>query len=1072
MNTYATLLAIVAVAAATANAQVYWLGPCMLETEIDLGNLATRILVYLAAKHEKITWNYEIMDICAPQRTTAAQAKRKVGMRRQLTLEALEQFKEALAGHNRQTKHKPSTKRAALDTLRERIMCIETDVEWGDPALMRSPTRRGSMRVWADPTRLNESMSIRSYLYILGQAPHSLETLDAFIYGPSSEGNVPLMDSLTELRDSIVGNGIWESYSKKRVSVNWINPEKRPLAGMDPVEILIESVFGCCFESLGGSVLSAKELSAVGVPFSTVFAPFHRLRAFPSWSRKFSLDISAVVDAFSTKHAEHIVGATQTLLRWKVNEDGNPFSLVRVRADDRRQWLSDGRMVRSYDLPEMVALAQEYKQASVHMLDQTEQEDALLVPLCWASLDIWPQAVRMTRDEPICCIFEGGGRDDRFANSFMLAQQQSSSGRDECLYAVVVPAGDQSAFIYTIDSYARDCIVALSAEHSSSNVRETTEFDMGWIEDWAAKLPSALDVVPEDERIIDVSYKEPDDVQDTSSRLELSSTFVIHTADTSSRRGLMASVEAVSRTPDEIQSPAAPISVTNLHEWYAEVYLKFIARTSPDFSQAVDLLEAVVDGHDSDSSDKPNSDLDCIVEHILLTSTAVEDTFDLKRRQQDTSKRSGDDNSLPEDCYKDMRLQAIKAIERSFESNHHRWQLHECQLQMLLHLFVIDRLHAESKDEKAAEIERLADALRDLTDLLCVWVSMDDLEGISNAVVKPVKAAQEFEDCPGDLAAAFVGGPHVGRFASRLGDIIEDLRIQCGWVPQEMQGTEPVRPPNATGDPLNESKRRKGTPRKITKTSGDRSEVIVHQRQGTAKAASGRKLARHLEELIGNGSRAFRRGNSLTTNERPMADPLPPKNERRHSAQLKMPAHLIRQIKSEVVLAARPPLKSRSGSAVNVAGSNRDRSTGGGGGGGGSGSNIWSIGRSSSMRRLASYRPPVPAFQSEASSSSPTGDSGAKDVSVVPETLAKKRTRSGEHVPLTSSPAPVRLQQPSLSASSTFCYSQAASADRGMADSSPMLGAVEVSEMHSMFAHDMFDMSDDDSSIYIYDRRT
>ncbi|KAJ2889832.1 hypothetical protein GGI21_006412, partial [Coemansia aciculifera] len=192
-------------------------------------------------------------------------------------------------------------------------MCLEADVEWEDPALIRSPTRNSSMRTWTDPTRLNESMSVRSFLYILGQAPQALPELDEFVCGPAAQNSqesdpahdTTLLDKLTRLRDGIIGNGIWESYARKRVGVSWIRPTARKaVLAADPVDILIGDVFGCCFEALGGCVMNMAELATSSpLPFSSVFAPLHRTRTFPSWSRKFAREISAVVDRFAVEVA-------------------------------------------------------------------------------------------------------------------------------------------------------------------------------------------------------------------------------------------------------------------------------------------------------------------------------------------------------------------------------------------------------------------------------------------------------------------------------------------------------------------------------------------------------------------------------------------------------------------------------------------------------------------------------------------------------------------------------------------------------------------------------------------------
>ncbi|KAJ2556784.1 hypothetical protein GGH95_005300, partial [Coemansia sp. RSA 1836] len=129
------------------------------------GAMIARILVYLAAQNELVTWNYEIVDMRARQRAGAMQMRRKVSERKQLTVDAINGLVTALTSVKRHQGSAATHRRPVLDALHERLMCLEADVEWEDPALIRSPTRNSSMRTWTDPTRLNESMSVRSYLY-------------------------------------------------------------------------------------------------------------------------------------------------------------------------------------------------------------------------------------------------------------------------------------------------------------------------------------------------------------------------------------------------------------------------------------------------------------------------------------------------------------------------------------------------------------------------------------------------------------------------------------------------------------------------------------------------------------------------------------------------------------------------------------------------------------------------------------------------------------------------------------------------------------------------------------------
>ncbi|KAJ2000827.1 hypothetical protein GGI04_003994 [Coemansia thaxteri] len=256
------------------NSHVYFL--------IDTGALAdgsavslmiTRILVYLAAKNEAVTWNYETIDMRARQRSLAGHWKRKACARKQLTVDAINELTASLSSVKYTHDSATTRRRPALDGLHERLMCLEADVEWEDPALIRSPTRNSSLHSWTDPTRLNESVSVRSHLYIIGQAPQTLFELDEFVCGLSthnSQGECrqaaggTLLENLTKLRDGFIGNGIWESYARKRVGVSWIQPAGREdLADLDPVDILIRGVFGCCLEALGGCVINMAELHSI-----------------------------------------------------------------------------------------------------------------------------------------------------------------------------------------------------------------------------------------------------------------------------------------------------------------------------------------------------------------------------------------------------------------------------------------------------------------------------------------------------------------------------------------------------------------------------------------------------------------------------------------------------------------------------------------------------------------------------------------------------------------------------------------------------------------------------------------
>ncbi|KAJ2842781.1 hypothetical protein J3B02_005481, partial [Coemansia erecta] len=285
-------------------------------------------------------------------------------------------------------------------------------------------------------------------------------------------------------------------------------------------------------------------------------------------------------------------------------------------------------------------------------------------------------------------------------------------------------------------------------------------------------------------------------------------------------------------------------------------------------------------------------------------------------------------------------------------------------------------------------VDQLVEALNDLADQLCIWVSVDDLSGVLMPVTSTA-TVDTSSDVPNDPAAAFVGGPLVGRFASSLEDLVEDLRTQCGWVPQPSSTHDMLLADSSKSDAdmAGDCKRRKGTPRKINRSMSDRSEVIVDQRKRSSKIMSGRRLARHLDELIGgNGGKGSLHSHSRSSGRRSsniLQLPLPskPNSLRRQSAQLKMPAHLIRQIKSEVVSTARKAVKSHSATATSC-------SNGGG--------NSTSIGRSNTLRMKASRRLAIPSYMPE-SSSAPALAGRSGDMCIVPEAQASKRQRTSDY---------------------------------------------------------------------------
>ncbi|KAJ2339038.1 hypothetical protein GGH92_006891, partial [Coemansia sp. RSA 2673] len=231
-----------------------------------------------------------------------------------------------------------------------------------------------------------------------------------------------------------------------------------------------------------------------------------------------------------------------------------------------------------------------------------------------------------------------------------------------------------------------------------------------------------------------------------------------------------------------------------------------------------------------------------------------------------------------------------------------------------------------------------------------------------------------------------------------------ELRVQCGWVPPATRDERPSQ--SEQTELLSENKRRKGTPRKIDKSSGERSEVIVHQRNPTHLELSGRKLARHLDELIGgNKGQQQQHRDDASSSEGGSSPSSRVVERRRQSLQPRLPAHLIRQIKSEVVSNSQ---RAPSSKAVSRAGSN------------GFACSISSrtLGRSSSTRRKPLRKPMLSAYPDP--SSSPSTSSRTKDSCIVSEAASlSKRRRTIMSMPMGSSP-PAFLQSSSIVTPSTF----------------------------------------------------
>lgn len=884
-----------------------------------LVGLLTRILVYYAALDPvaALTWNFEIFD--SKTRPRNAPAKRKVGERKRLSLNMLGTLTKALdsvLAPKSTSSNTRDTKRSALNTIHERLMCLEADAEWGDPALMRSPSRRGQGgRGWTDPTRLNDHISVRSHIYILSQAPQSLGALDEFVLGNNvvdEDDGTTLLEKLTQLRDGLIGNGIWESYARKRVGVNWIdlNGTNRSLVDMDPVDILIEKTFGCCFEALGGCLMRMDEIMCADetVPFSFAFAAFHRTRTYPGWSRKFDREISAVVDRFSLDAALYMSDG-DTQMSWSFSIPGTESSCLLepqspLTASDQGLsddiWLKDSRLLQRYDLPEMVALAGQLKNECTSQQQQTTGSLVCVGDIC---LSEWPHVVCQLDSDvmPDVYHFSNSSSISMFKKRVFVARQQlDEGGKMSDLYKVLVPVAENSVAVYHLEAhvYGSEPFSKLMSMPLVDNVTVDTSsseyFRAAWIEDWAwcndiaGSKEYLLDIQPADECAIDVSFDESmlGCPASASSELPQPSPLI----DTEG-------VLAATKEQEDIQqskNTADTVLVDSLETWYTELYLPQLVEQSPRFSYILDILPTILPNQNG------NEDIASLATSVLLSSSFIEEVFD-------NSKSA----ATPTISYHEKRLQAAQQVSDTGIVRR-LWQYHECQLQILLYLYVLDRM---KQDGSHGDIEeQLVEGLRDIVDLLCIWTSLDDTLMSSS---KSTIAADNLDDTPEDLAAAFVGGPLTARFTTNLNELVDEIRVQCGWVPPKATHgplTASKRQPEDQRLPA-ETKRRKGTPRKIDMTSDKRSEVIVGQRRhATPAAASGRKIARHLEELIGGA-----RTTMSTANVKPLSFSSEKKSTsssysigRRHSSQPKLPLHLIRQMKSEVVstMKARPSLST------------------------------------------------------------------------------------------------------------------------------------------------------------------
>ncbi|KAJ1955531.1 hypothetical protein EC988_001828 [Linderina pennispora] len=864
-----------------------------------VGTALAQILVYLAAQHQCISWNYELVDLESRPKPTTAQHKRSVRERKAIDVETVDKFLAEM--HQMPNDSLPAPVCAPIETLHARLMCLEADVEWGDPATMRSPARNNQTRTWTDPSRINESMSVQKYMIVVGSAPGSLAALRDFVRGPAmhteSQDDVSLIEQLTELRDGVIGKGLWESYARKRVGITFVSmAPKRAIPGMDPVDILIESVFESCFESLGGCVVPVTSLLVRGLPFSAAFSLWHRRRTYPSWSRKFAREVSAVIDRFSEEVDE------EPHREWSLAMDGVQTTVrLRQLPIPERQWLTEGRLHRRYDLAEMVAAVSDYKQAYVAK-DGDSGCRSVLTAIGTAPLSMWLRIVRAVGTvPPIYCNIDRGQLPKcsiticrcsvpaapEPMKSWVLFQPAAAV--QSYPLALVVPVSNHTAAIYYISDITYAYISDIISEYDEQRVVDPTDppsghFEPSWMESWCWK-DTAYDfpVQPLDRCSVDVGFYES----------EFDCSLLESKGIASALSSPVHVQNPTGRDDPDIQSwgsadvENADTRITSLELWYSNVYLKTVTDTSLAFDRVLDTLEPLCLSDDGDKA----STLNRFAHDILLTSTDIGDFF--------VAGRSGSfDNAFQE-----MRINVAKEIPDNSTQQQYSWQLQECRVQILLHLFVLDYARSHNKDLVNGHTrETLLEALRDLVDQLCIWASLDDvpISPISSTTSTTGNLSRSDSlssitiDAPSDLAGAFISSPCMAQFDDTLCDVLEELRIQCGWVPADR--TDGAQATLAAMSP--DSKRRKGTPRRLRSShSMPKSEVIVLQRQNKVQAGiSGRRLARHLDELISSKKPKLEEAVTSEPRSSGSADGFG-----RLQATRKLPSHLLRKIKSEVV---------------------------------------------------------------------------------------------------------------------------------------------------------------------------
>ncbi|KAJ2770689.1 hypothetical protein IWQ56_002072, partial [Coemansia nantahalensis] len=690
----------------------------------------TRILVFLASKHDAFTWNYEVADFRAPPRALTAAGRRRVCERKQVGAEALQGLGRALHGRQRRPRESAgaaaaaSAQHAVLDTLHRRLMCLEADVEWGDPALMRSPTKAAAAgRGWTDPTRLNESMSVRSHLYIVSSCPGTPAEAEAFVCGaqprPADEER-PLLDTLTRLRDGIIGDGVWESYARKRVGVSWIRPSRRPrLCDMDAVEVLVDTVFSCCVEALGGCVMDVPSLDCdPGLLFSALFTPLHRTRTHPGWSRKLAREISAVVDRLSAPSTQPralrqgLQADTEPESRsWSIRVDGadpagdTPEAVLVEAACSTRHWLADSRLLRRYNLAEMVALSGEAKAAG---LRHSAHEGASAEQLkCTRRLPLssWPRAVRTLSREPVLCRVERGGNLLRGEFVFTLEPQGTAKRVDGGVsYAVAVPAGASNLvalYAASADEYAQLLATVGPPLEEKAEAAATTSgadapFSASWLEDWAQRSEHvALDISPTDGCALDVSIDDSFILKYASEAMEAAE---CRSELPSPEVAAVATLEAHAEEREPVTA-AGHVAVSTLEGWYADMYLKAVVQPQPQLGCSAATLALLLDGPASGGG--ACAVFERVVGSILRTSAAIESVFECA---------DGDESGCP---FAAQRRQCAALVAGDAESRR-RWQLQECQLQILVHLLVADSIRKGDAEDCDERIGPLAESLYDL----------------------------------------------------------------------------------------------------------------------------------------------------------------------------------------------------------------------------------------------------------------------------------------------------------------------------------------------------------------------